>query len=537
MVKEKASEKTSIELGYNLSTSKISAKVEIPNISKKISAVANYINRSWIWAWQVHHWASRDGKRGLPESSSLAPTGSELKIAGKYKLAVEKLTGFLTTYLIVAQEYASGFEPRKLSEDTLKKQIRGETKELLNRYDSDIKQIDRAYRAALDEYNKFKSDHNLKADPKASPTIYKATSALLMLGAAEGVLNSFLLSEVSAGGNVGGFAYAIMFSFFNVLVGLASGVFAWRHIYWQRGIKRVFAIFLAIAFSVFAFLLNWGMAHYREVAEKSLANASSIEDEFYVLGNVPLDQVANNMFAGIGLSTLPAVALLLIGIAISGYSSLEGATKLFDRIPGFASLWREKNTKLKKRDELWRLLGTDLKRRFDRYLYLFEFDKTLHHFFKKEMDSAKILVTGSTEQADNIGRGIRLWAEGWIETYRTNNEVKRVSIRKKLQERELNGRDTKVIDPGPPPAYFEQPVTFGNEYELPSNADCLDQINYSLNVINNNSNVLEELTNWLLEKKHSIYETIDSRALEPDVTPSVPAEDLLHSLRAEFKSV
>lgn len=181
----------------------------------------------------------------------------------------------------------------------------------------------------LEDLARFKKDNRIRREPSYPP---RRTKVLMYLVAAflvlvETVLNGAFLSVGAEGGLLEGAGIALGISLVNVVVPLIFFGPVSRHLAHVRPLKKIAAGALTGVYVVVIFVLNLGVAHYRE------ASAELTTD----IGLRVMDRLQTDPFV---LADAQSWLIFVLGLMFSAIGFVEGR-RMDDVYPGFGKIHRE----------------------------------------------------------------------------------------------------------------------------------------------------------------------------------------------------
>lgn len=193
---------------------------------------------------------------------------------------------------------------------------------------------------AEDYLTNFRTQHRIMR-PVKPPSAVASTLKWLVIVAlfcAEMIANGYFLSTGAELGLVGGILEAVLFAALNVGVPVLIALKGLPFITHRNVVLRLWGLFWLAFFLVFTFILNLGLAHYREVGSvTSLADAGTKVME-RILPNLTTENWPNlfllndlNSWILFGLGILFSVIALIDGFSMhERYPGLGEATKFRD---------------------------------------------------------------------------------------------------------------------------------------------------------------------------------------------------------------
>jgi hypothetical protein len=171
------------------------------------------------------------------------------------------------------------------------------------------------------EYRYFKTINRLNRDAVLPSSYFVSCSLLVFMLVLDGALNAYFFKDTNPYGLVGGFLFAGIISFFNILVGFSAGLIPWRYMSHRIRLHLVWAFpLLVLFFSVIA-LFNLAVGHYRDLLTAN--KDAQPEAAIWALIASPFE-----------LKSLQSFLLTGIGIAVAMVAARKGYT-LLDPYPGY----------------------------------------------------------------------------------------------------------------------------------------------------------------------------------------------------------
>ncbi|AVF02916.1 MULTISPECIES: hypothetical protein [Devosia] len=169
----------------------------------------------------------------------------------------------------------------------------------------------------------FRTKHGIDRPAKAASarTTFFKVALIIALLLGEFVANGTLLSKGSELGLIGGILESVIFSFLNVGGALFFGVYLIPFVNHRFFLAKLVGAISFLAYLAFAFAVNLGLAHYREVAETIPEGAG-------------LEVMLRLYERPLGLDDFQSWLLFALGVFFSLIAMIDGLT-LNDSYPGF----------------------------------------------------------------------------------------------------------------------------------------------------------------------------------------------------------
>ncbi len=190
------------------------------------------------------------------------------------------------------------------------------------------------------DLNAFARRNGLLRAAQYKDSLLLPVAILVTMFVVESLINGVVLAQVSSQGVLGGVVLAGLISAFNIGTGILAGLWGWRNLFHIEPLRKVLGGVLTLVFHGLAIVGNIFVAHFREAAELMASNSQASLD-FARLGQ---DAVQHLAIAGpFGMTSLPAWALLIVGLVIHAWAAKEGFEDLADPYPAY-----------RKNDRAWR---------------------------------------------------------------------------------------------------------------------------------------------------------------------------------------
>jgi len=180
------------------------------------------------------------------------------------------------------------------------------------------------WRKRREDFLDFKEENGISREPDYHDTFRRwiGGGGLFVLLLLESFLNASFLAEGSEAGLFGGWTVAIVVSALNIVV--PFGLFGplSRYVRHARPGPKVFGLVMGLSWVGFAFVLNLGLAHYREASE------ALVEDP----DGAMMTRLSTQPF---GMETAASWLLFVLGVGFSVLAFYEGWKFWGDSYPGY----------------------------------------------------------------------------------------------------------------------------------------------------------------------------------------------------------
>jgi hypothetical protein len=177
----------------------------------------------------------------------------------------------------------------------------------------------------------FKEEHGLKRParlPEGGAHMFRIALVLFLFGA-ESILNANFLATGNAKGFLGGVIVAMTFSFVNIGIALLIAIFGVRLVVHRNYFLKLLGVGFIFVYAAGAFIINLGLAHYREASGDLLEGA----------GRIVVERLRNDPT---GLADINSWLLFLVGLLFSVFAFIDGWFVL-DPYPGYAGYEKRRN--------------------------------------------------------------------------------------------------------------------------------------------------------------------------------------------------
>ncbi len=268
------------------------------------------------------------GERNTPATTAISFDEVEMRITERIgsaqKAAYSRLSDEIRTY----EDRLSGLDFEGRFAD-----LRQAAPEAISSFKAEAMQgrdelnsLRRALREADQERTDFQKRHDLTRAPRPTSFAVRVFKlgllpALLLF---ETVINGQFLAAGNEGGLLGGFSQAFVFAFLNLLVSFGLGYFGVRYLNRKGFVSTLWGLLTLFMYLSFAFALNLGLAHFRDIAASFGPDA----------GRAVIDRLSTSTFQ---LADINSWSFFGFGLVFSIIAFLDG---LFfsDPYPGYGEV-------------------------------------------------------------------------------------------------------------------------------------------------------------------------------------------------------
>ena len=279
--------------------------------------------------------ARRDAAGGIPAAGDSSPTESEnLAVAEAEKAALAELD-LLRPHADEAETAA------RQSEETLAKTKAAWRAAAVSKppQADDLEFGRRRMQAAAANYNRFMQEHDLRRDAEDRSAFLAAALAFAAI-VAESAVNSYFFAQASAHGLLGGFFYAIMFSFVNVVFAFVGGALGLRYIHHRDAGKKLAGLLGFFGCLTVCALIVAVCALYRGALD-ALADQVAVDELSSAAWAAARANIAGWRI-GAAFDSLDSSLLVVVGALCAGFGAWEGY-RIDDAYPGFGKMRRQKD--------------------------------------------------------------------------------------------------------------------------------------------------------------------------------------------------
>ena len=448
--------------------------------------------------------AKRDAADGVPPSEAKKETEwseREQIITEKAENLRRGLGSWFRGMAGDVKNYIRDCTPAALDSEQIKEAVKSDEAELRHyeKDDSELARVEHAMaKAELDEFQDAHAQRIGKRTPDIKTNVEQTIAVLLAIMILEGGFNALLFKDAQSSGLLGGVLVAFGVSAVNVCFGVLGGFLGLRYLNHSKLPFRLLGGLVATSFIGLGIFLNFFVAHFRDVVEIGLhASAAAGASTTFSMFSVPPGDVIASMFPNVfGLSSLVAIGLLLIGLAVFAMALYEGYEKISDRYPGYGRVWRKERQAYERRQTIRTELRDDLSAYFSDCRDWFDTQHSRHLMAKREIEKAMTQLETAREQALGIADRAADQERGLKMAYRQSHRRMRNALRDTL------GEAANI------PVYFDEIITpktpefdYGSERSHASDA---------LLSIETNIREISETRKWLEQHIQTTQERLDS---------------------------
>lgn len=275
--------------------------------------------------------AMDDARAQRPSPSATTLSKTELDICIRVFDGVLILNQFLADCLARAVDAARRRDTRLSTESHVRSQMEHAAKKVLAERLPDLKELKAEEVEREIDLRRFKWENRLTRPAKDEVNLPVTWAIIIVMIIVESVLNGVLLAQVSRDALVGGFGLALMISLVNVFSGLAAGLWGWRNTGHIKPFNKGLGWLITLTAFAGGIFFNLFVAHFREAVDL-LAQRGTLPEPGEVVRATINHINANGLF---GITSIEALALLLVGLGIHLYSAKKGWDDLSDRYPDY----------------------------------------------------------------------------------------------------------------------------------------------------------------------------------------------------------
>lgn len=227
----------------------------------------------------------------------------------------------------------SRLTPEPLSNALLTTEARGQIDQLESRFRDQIVASALAEFRAERELRRFRAQNHLEREAAYRPSVLLQIGLIALTLVFETVLNGVLFARVNPLGLIGGAAQALILSLANVSTGLLLGLIGIRLACHRQWRLRVFGWLVSLSLASFGFFWNLYVAHLRNASE--LLAAAQQGTKSHNLVQVPANALDLLIASPFDFSSSDSIALLVLGLLIFGFATIEGRSGLADPYWGY----------------------------------------------------------------------------------------------------------------------------------------------------------------------------------------------------------
>ena len=429
--------------------------------------------------------AKKDATDGLPPSEAMTRdqwSEREQNIAEKSEAVRRGLDTWFQASAAGVRNFIHDHTPAEIQVDPLREAIKAEENELRHFETDDAEQAAMHHDATVIELQAFRESHGErigKRTPDIKKNVEQTIAILMAVLLVEGCFNALLFKDAQASGLLGGLMVAFGISAVNVLIGVVGGYLGLRYLNHPDLPFKVLGGVVAGACVMMGLFLNFFIAHFRDAVEVALheAMASGSMADFSMFAIAP-SEVFVSMFPNIvGLDSMVAFGLLVIGLTVFSVALYEGYDKISDRYPGYGRVWRKERLAYEARQQVRNGVRDDLSDYYTACRTWFETQQTRHVNAKREIEKALNELETRRAHAMSV-------ASKAAEQERSHKVAYRQAHR-----RQRNGLRETLGDQAPCPVYFDEILTpdlpgfdYGKEREQAKAA--ISTIEHNITAIN-----------------------------------------------------
>jgi len=193
--------------------------------------------------------------------------------------------------------------------------------------DAELGPLKESYVAARDEFRRFKSKHRLERPARDVKRRVMTIGLLILLIAAESLLNGLFFASSSDYGLIGGIGTAVGISAVNIIFAFLVGLIAIRFINYRNRLVQFLAVLATLVGTAGLLLLHAFATHYRDALAK-VAEDRALAEAVQTLFNDPFV-----------INSLPSGYLFGLGILFAIASICKGY-RYDDPYPFYGAVWR-----------------------------------------------------------------------------------------------------------------------------------------------------------------------------------------------------
>ena len=297
---------------------------------------------------------SERGAKGLPPADTTSADEVELRIQNTYQELIDKTAHDVN-------EALASYNQRIISLDltSLTDNIRDAARSTIGNFQSsvitglnELKNASETVKEKLVDYRYFKKSHSLKRSasyPTDNGGLIRGT-IIFLLFVFESIGNAAFLAKGNMGGLVGAYGEALGISFINVGIAFLIGKYISRNLYHKAVKLKLFGFVIVLLGFALAFILNLGVAHYRELSGAGLFGTAGLE---------AISKISHSPF---GLTEIESWLLFAVGLLFWIIALIDSHT-MDDNYPGYGKVDRA----LKDAREYYADSKTDIIERISEY--------------------------------------------------------------------------------------------------------------------------------------------------------------------------
>jgi multisubunit Na+/H+ antiporter MnhE subunit len=445
----RASEKVDFEVGYDLKSQKVSAKLSLPSPPLLPRFTPHDVPFRGIL---VRMTAGDDARNNTPDHSDSELQAAERTILERRDRRSAPDTKFLFTLAQVLQAFVDRYTPTPLSGGELKSEIEAKQANIESLFARDLQQLRRDHQDADNALQLFRNANGLTRPAKVPETVLQPLAITLAAFLIDGLINATLFAQASSNGFIGGLTIAFMLSAVNILLGFLTGFIGLRNTLHISDIRKRIGWVVVGVGVLLGILFNLLVAHFRDVAEETIRAVQDTDPGLAMrpvsVENVDLGPVFASMASNpLGLSTIFALLLLISGLVVFAIGAIEGRHGFDDPYPGYGDRTRIARKAQSSRTEAMRRAKASLIVFYQHARNQFTRSIAIHDYYKDQIQRGAGILTRESRRATDAERRVTTSAERLVQLYRQVNQ--RVRNRPKNREK---------YNTTPPPAYFQNRV-------------------------------------------------------------------------------
>ncbi|WGM39522.1 hypothetical protein [Caulobacter sp. NIBR1757] len=272
------------------------------------------------------------GQANLPNGKDQHLDDTQMQLCKNIFEGILRLNEFLAEQLGKAVKRATAALVHVAEVKRVRADIDKELRAALENQRSHLRQLRLKDLQAERDLRAFARRNGLLRAAHYKDSLLLPVAILVTMFVVESLINGVVLAQVSEQGVLGGVVMAGLISAFNIGTGILAGLWGWRNLFHIEPIRRVLGGVLTFAFHALAVVGNIFVAHYREAAELMVGESTGALN----IARLGQDAVQHLLLAGpFGMTSLPAWALLIVGLVIHAWASKEGFEDFADPYPAY----------------------------------------------------------------------------------------------------------------------------------------------------------------------------------------------------------
>lgn len=280
------------------------------------------------------------GQANLPNVKDQILDDTQMQICKNIFKGILLLNQFLAEQLAAAVKAASSEIVPAGDPELARAKVDSELSDALEQRRIELRQLRFAEFQTRLDLRAFARRNGLLRAAHYKESLLLPIAILVTMFVVESLINGIVLAQVSEQGVLGGVVMAGMISGFNIGTGILAGLWGWRNLFHIQPIRKALGGVVSFGFHALALTGNIFVAHYREAAELMAGDSEHALN----IARLGQDAVRHLLLAGpFGMTSLPAWALLIVGLVIHAWSAKEGFEDFADQYPAY-----------RKHDRKWR---------------------------------------------------------------------------------------------------------------------------------------------------------------------------------------